>query len=133
MEKPLDRRPALAILEDDPLLRRGLERALVGDFEVSGFEEAPTLLDELRDGRRFDVMLVDYRLPGMSGEAFVKHVARELPDVLDACILMTGMSPEDLDPDLMDLIDWRVAQKPFSMGLLGSYLREQAERRGQAH
>lgn len=84
------------ILEDDTPVRE----SFTGYFEdrdwrvipVTSAEEALEILD----GQSPDCAVVDIRLPGMDGNAFITAALSKLPKL--ACVIATG-SPEYLPPD----------------------------------
>jgi DNA-binding response OmpR family regulator len=114
-------------VDDDALLRTGLERTFGETFEVALFADANALLEALRTGRRFDVALVDLQLNRVSAAPLLQSLASEHPAVLARCVLMTGRSLDEVDPAVLDLVGWRVARKPFSARALEAYLLKLAQ------
>lgn len=80
-------KPRVLVVDDDADDRRLIQRALGEDFEImcagSG-EEGLELLDQAV----FDVVLADYRLPGISGIEFVSRAAILQPDA--GRLMITG-------------------------------------------
>jgi PAS domain S-box-containing protein len=74
-------------------------------IEAGSGSEALTIMDE-RDG--FDLMLVDYAMPGMNGGDFVRAARKSHPGL--PAIFLTGYA--DLN-DLQTFAGDRVVQKPF--------------------
>ena len=82
----------VVFLDDEPAILRALLRV----FREESFEVLPTAdprqaLEWLREGD-VSVLLVDYRLPGMSGTTLLEH-ARQLSPAT-ARILLTGFAGE---------------------------------------
>ena len=71
-----DRKKKIFVIDDHPLMRKGLALALDAemDLEVCGqavsAEDALTLLEDVDP----DLVIVDISLPGMSGLEFIKHL-----------------------------------------------------------
>ena len=84
----------ILLVDDHALLRKGLASLLRAepDFEVVG--EAADGLDAIAQASalRPDVILMDVRMPGMSGPEAVRHVLAALPDVK---VLMLSMSDDE--------------------------------------
>jgi FixJ family two-component response regulator len=76
---------AIALVEDDPFVRRSLQRLLsTMGYDVSPFGSAEDFLAN-RAATRFSCLLLDIHLPGMSGHELVDHLIQigdELPVVL---------------------------------------------------
>ncbi|MDH5749254.1 MAG: PAS domain S-box protein [Rhodospirillales bacterium] len=85
------------IVEDDPAVLRLSQVA----FEESGFHvlgaqnsaQAIELFGELSG--RFDLLLVDLELPGISGDELARRFSEQIPNL--KIILMSGHAPESLD------------------------------------
>jgi DNA-binding NtrC family response regulator len=104
------------VVEDNETLRRGIARALGGDFgaveqESSGSEA----LVRLRDPERppFDVIVTDLRLPGASGLEVLEAARRR--DERSAVILMTAYGTIDTAVDAMKRGAFDFVQKPFAL------------------
>ncbi len=79
--------PRVLIVDDDELNLRTFRRAFRGDFEVSCAASGPEALDLLAVSR-FDVALVDYAMPGMSGVGFLRAARVLRPDL--AAVMVTA-------------------------------------------
>ena len=80
--------PLVLVLDDEPgitlLCKRLLTRA---GFDVTAFTEPRKALEEL-SRRRFDLLLVDIRMPEVDGFDVIAHAQRSQPDI--AVLVMTG-------------------------------------------
>ncbi len=103
------------LLVDDNELIREMAADVLSDkgYEVAQASDAAEALAHLRASQRFDLLLSDVRMPGMSG--------RELADVaLDlwpelAVIIMTGYAEEALRKPNFLGEGMRLLRKPFSL------------------
>jgi DNA-binding NtrC family response regulator len=103
------------VVDDDPSVRRVLERAL----ELRGHE--PLLAArgeaaiELLRSHEVDVVLMDLRMPSMSGKTLFHVIASQWPQLATRTVIMSG------DPDSRDHEEWLslnnlpVINKPFEL------------------
>lgn len=81
-----DREHSVLLVEDDAMVRAWLRLALRGsEFRVAGEASSVASAREVAARRRPDVLLVDQRLPDLSGVEFVKELRRsgdETPAVM---------------------------------------------------
>jgi thioredoxin reductase (NADPH) len=137
-------RPALLTVDDDPEVLAAVERDLrkhyARDYRVLRADSGPAALDALRQlkerGETVALMLVDQRMPGMSGVEFLAEAMQFFPDAkrvlltayadteaaiaainkvrLDYYILKPWDPPaERLYPVLDDLLsDWKAGYRP---------------------
>ena len=86
-------RPRIAVLDDEEIVRRELSRSLQKEgYEVESFADGETLLKRLADAR-FDLLLCDLRLPGLSGME-VMNAARAADPSTEVIILTAYASVE---------------------------------------
>ena len=80
--------PSVLILDDEPgitlLCKRLLTRA---GFEVTAFTEPRKAMQEL-EAHRFDLLLVDIRMPEVDGFDVIAHAQQRQPNI--AVLVMTG-------------------------------------------
>ena len=95
----------LLVVDDDPvfsLFIRQMVLSLGGELpcRVSSVESAETALSEIQR-TRFDVVLLDYHLPGMSGLDLIGHL-RVLPlEQQPAIVMLTGSGNESVAVEAM--------------------------------
>ena len=114
-------KPALLTVDDDPGVTRAFQRDLrrhYGDrYQVvaadSG-ERALDLLDELAlRAQPVALMLVDQRMPGMSGVDFLKEAAALYPEAKRA--LLTAYADTDVSSRRLTVVRCRPVVRPSSM------------------
>ncbi|HUA56032.1 MAG TPA: response regulator [Candidatus Sulfotelmatobacter sp.] len=107
------KRPTIALIEDEPLLRMALATA-VGDagYEVTAAASGVEGLALLRE-RAVDLAIVDLGLPGrLDGLAMVREARRDNPSL--RVILTSGMPPRDAELPAADAF----LLKPYRVGEL---------------
>jgi DNA-binding response OmpR family regulator len=110
----------ILVVDDEPALRRTLERALRNlDYDVVSVGD-PHLAYELLDASDYDLVMLDIHLPQMSGDTLAIALLRRWPKLQNRILLMTG-DPWALRgnwPDELRLCPLLV--KPFTLDALGS-------------
>ncbi len=86
---PEDSRLRVLVVDDDPQVLRGLQRTLEREFDATFVLRGADALEQL-ERSRFDVILCDVMMPGMSGIELYEHLRRFAPDKADQLIFMTG-------------------------------------------
>jgi two-component system, OmpR family, KDP operon response regulator KdpE len=108
----------ILVVDDEPALRRTLERALAAHgYQVVSVAD-PHSAYEMLDESKFDLVLLDLRLPQMAGDTFFLAVVRRWPRLRGRVILMSG-DPSPHQPEWPpELLECPVLQKPFSLDTL---------------
>ena len=76
----------ILLVDDDEWIRDSLSIYFESeDCRISAHETAERALAEL-DRRKFDVIITDYKLPGMDGIAFLEKVKKSHPDAVKIMI-----------------------------------------------
>lgn len=108
----------ILVVDDEPSLRRTLERALTSfDYQVVAVADphsAYLMLDE----SRFDLVLLDLRLPQMAGDTFFLAIVRRWPRLLGRVILMSGDPPSAHSDWPAELVACPILSKPFTLDSL---------------
>lgn len=81
----------ILLVDDDPLIRHVIADELeeVGHF-VTPAVGPEAAIELLREGETFNLILIDYTMPGMSGTELAKHILKVQPDAKLA--ILTGHS-----------------------------------------
>ena len=112
--------PRILIVDDEPSLRKALERALRDlAYEVATVGE-PDLAYELLGAGGFDLVLLDVNLGQMSGDALFLALVRRSPDLARRVILMSGDPWAVKDDWPADLQRCPLLTKPFSLETLAT-------------
>ncbi len=105
-------------IDDEEALIRCMCRYLQKSHDVTGVTSGAAALALLQAGERYDVILCDLMMPGMTGIEFHQHVERWNPEVARTLIFMTGGAlTTDAEEFLRNNENDRLV-KPFPMGHL---------------
>ena len=105
---PMVRSHKILIVEDDEAVRVFLYKVLSKQHQVEMALHGEEALEKFASSR-FDAVLIDLGLPGMTGDRVAKEIRRLDPEV--ATILVSGSELKEDDPKL-SAFDFRI-QKPF--------------------
>jgi signal transduction histidine kinase len=113
LPRTLAHRARVLVVEDETALARALAEEIGQVHDVVVAEGGERALAMLRN-QRFDAVLCDLRMPGMSGEAFYAAVWEMYPEQARAFIFMTGVGfGADVERFLMSS-GRPVLEKPFA-------------------
>jgi DNA-binding NtrC family response regulator len=116
-------KPSILVVEDEPKMRRVLELQLAEEgFHARTAADAETGL-QLLGKEPFDVIVTDFKLPGMSGLEFlhaVKRVNADLP-----VVIMTAYGTVESAVDAMKAGASDYVLKPFSLAELVLVIRKE--------
>jgi DNA-binding response OmpR family regulator len=116
-------KPRILVVDDEPALRRTLERALGAmGYDVVSVGD-PLLVYELLDASDYDLVILDIHLPQLSGDTLAIALLRRLPRLADRLMLMTG-DPWALRADWPEeLRRCTLLVKPFTLDGLAATVR----------
>ncbi len=111
----------VTIIEDDPVFRRGLVRLFEKqDCRVLGFEDGGSALASISSSAP-DLIVCDYKLPGMSGLDLLDKIRRA--HVMSPFILVTAHYTEQLAKEAVDRGAIAAVSKPIKMSSLIDILK----------
>jgi signal transduction histidine kinase len=120
---------AVYVVDDDKLVTESLSRALEieTDWTVRAFNNGARALEEM-PRLPPDVVLSDFKMPGMDGIAFLRTVRAAHPDAV--LILLTGYADKESAIRAINEIGiWQYVEKPWDLGDLLVKMRQGLERR----
>ncbi|MGB0372209.1 MAG: response regulator [Opitutales bacterium] len=117
----------ILVAEDDPVMVKLLEFTLMREgYTVSVCREGDTVVDKARRENP-DLLLVDYILPGMTGDQVAKAFQEDDELSKIPIIVVTGQGRESIRNKMLDIGVQEVFTKPFSpitlMADIKKYLR----------
>ena len=111
--------PPILIVDDDQDIRETLRMALEDEgYEVREAEDGARALSLLRQSAQSLVVLLDLRLPRMSGDALLRRVNRKEHMPAQHTFLLVTANREQLSPvnlRLLQRMDVAVVAKPFDL------------------
>ncbi len=111
------------VVEDEAPLRRVLERVLTREgYRVLGAASAETAY-ELLATERADAVLLDVRLPTMSGLALYIALVHRTPALAGRIAIMTGDADADSVRSWLERNPCTVLRKPFDLEEIVAWLR----------
>lgn len=115
----------VVLADDQPLIRAALQMVITdtADLEVVGEAgngaEAVRLTEELAP----DVVVMDLRMPSMSGQTLYHSIASRWPHLATHVVVMTGDPEAEDHNEWLELHDLPVLMKPFELAQLEALLR----------
>jgi DNA-binding NtrC family response regulator len=121
--------PRILIIEDEPNIRHTMQMALEAEgYTVETAVDGPDGLRQLRGGGPWDLVLLDQRMPGMTGEEALPQIQaadRALP-----VLLITAYGTVDLAAEVLRLGATGFLRKPFAPEELRKVVRDTLATRG---
>ena len=106
-------RGRILIVDDEPRVARSITRLLASDHEVTGAEGAREALAMIGRGGRYDVILCDLMMLGMSGMDLHVELERTAPEQAARMVFMTGGAYTDAAQQFLERVPNRRLDKPF--------------------
>jgi two-component system response regulator FixJ len=117
----------IALIDDDEAVLDSLRLYFVRqDIKTSCFASAAGFLRAVEDGERFDCVVSDVRMPGMSGLDLVHQLDRQGHNV--PIILITGHGDVDMAVAAIKIGAFDFIEKPFDEARLLASIRHAAEK-----
>jgi DNA-binding NtrC family response regulator len=119
----------ILLIDDDEWIRHSM--SVFFEFEgcrLQAFETAEEGMEALK-GQTYDIIIADYRLPGMDGLEFVRRSQKTHPDAVR--ILITAYGSREVVADAYRLGIQDVIKKPFAIESIEESLCRLIEEREQ--
>jgi CheY-like chemotaxis protein len=107
--------PRVLVIDDDAMLRRALVRGLKRRHEVIETDDAEVALAGIASGERYDAIICDLTLGGMTGRQFLFALHALLPEQAAKVVILSGASKSVLDEPLLDIVGPRFVEKPATL------------------
>src|SRR5688572_1856043 len=120
---------AVYVVDDDTLVTDSLSRALEieTNWSVRAFNDGVRALAAMPELPP-DVVLSDFKMPGMDGIAFLRRVRQAHPDAV--LLLLTGYADKESAIRAINEVGiWQYVEKPWDLGDLLVKIRQGLERR----
>ncbi len=101
------------MVEDDEKLGKMVGRALAPEHDIELVTRARDALDRIAAGERFDLILCDLMLGGVSGIDFHERVGRVAPELVARIVFTTAGAVTPRAAAFLKRPDIRHIEKPF--------------------
>jgi CheY-like chemotaxis protein len=106
------------VVDDEPGIRRVLSRALTQSGHTVVLATTGEEACQVLETSRVDVVMMDLRMPSMSGQTLYHAIASQWPELVGRIVVMSGdLEAEDHD-GWLSLHDLPVLPKPFDIAQL---------------
>lgn len=113
----------IMVVDDEPQICRALERLLTANgHKVDAFSHAQTALQRLQVAK-YDLILLDIRMPGMSGIEFYHHLKEIDPSLQQKVICITGDIISARNKTFLKQAGIPCVTKPFGIEALMSLVK----------
>ena len=123
---PAPRRSRVLIVDDEPRICNVLARLLGDEHDVTTLNDAAVAAARIAAGERFDMIVSDLMMPGMSGMELHAEVLRVAPQQAKRLVFMTGGAFTSAANVFMGTVNNRFLDKPFDYSILSAIARELA-------
>ena len=104
------------MVDDEPLFCKSVERLLAPDHDIVSLSDPREALRRLEAGQRFDVILSDLAMPGMSGIELHAEISRMAPELAEGMLFVTGGAFTASAAEFLAQRPAQVLEKPLSPG-----------------
>ena len=107
-------RHRVLIVDDEESIRDLLSRTLaLAEYDVQTMSDGISALDHLREGKAYNLVIADLRMPGMDGLTLIREVKQINPQL--PVIIITGFSSESAAIEAVNLGVAGYLTKPVGM------------------
>ena len=117
------RRGYVLIVDDEPLIGASARRLLAPEHDVVVVHSGEAALCAVESPRRFDVVLCDLMMPGMTGMELHQTLANGRPEVAERMVFITGGAFTEAAEDFLEHVAVRWMEKPFDPSALQAVVR----------
>ncbi len=121
-------RRRVLVIDDESLLARALARILARDHDVEALTSAAPAADRIAAGERWDVILCDLLMPGMTGMDLAERVAQDAPGLLPRLVFITGGACTERSRLFLERGGFPSLEKPIEPRVLREAVEDVARR-----
>jgi CheY-like chemotaxis protein len=125
---PTPRRARLLIVDDEPGILRVLQRILGRHHDVFIEFRAETALQRILSGERFDLILSDVMMPGMTGIKLLDELTRVAPGQARGLVFLTGGASTPTVRQFLAATTHHMIEKPFDAGEILAFVADRISR-----
>jgi CheY-like chemotaxis protein len=101
------------VIDDEPLIRKYVERALAPEHDVTSEARAQDALARIASGARFDAIVCDVMMPEMTGTELYRQLAQHHPAQAERMVFITGGTFSGEAARVLEATKRPVVEKPF--------------------
>jgi DNA-binding NtrC family response regulator len=117
----------ILLVDDDPGILSYLEDTLsTFGYNVIPKPDAQSALSVIREGKKVDLVVTDYSMPGMGSHEYFTALKQALPTV--PIIILTGYGSADIERKLLNIGRFEYASKPVEARELDRIVKAALER-----
>jgi PAS domain S-box-containing protein len=120
----------LCIIDDDPLVARGIQRMLGREFSITTFVSPRKAFDWLLEGGPCDLIFCDLMMPEMTGMELYRALLGKAPELRERIIFMTGGAFTPGASEFLQDLKEPYLEKPLDPATVLDFIRERLKRRG---
>jgi PAS domain S-box-containing protein len=128
------RRARIAVIDDDALASRALQRLIGGVHDVFLANQADAVLELIDGGARFDLILCDVMMPVTTGVEFHKRLTQMNPELAARVVFLTGGVFAEDTRKYLSTLENPILEKPVDAAqihqLVVDYTAKKAPSRG---
>jgi CheY-like chemotaxis protein len=121
LRKP--RRGRILVVDDDPLVRRAVQRSLASEHDVSAVASGSEVLARIAAGERFDVIVCDLLMPSMTGMDLYEELSTISTELAQRMVFLTGGAFTPRAIEFLERVPNQRLEKPFNALDLRALLR----------
>jgi CheY-like chemotaxis protein len=114
---PKAAQPRVMVVDDQVVMLRLLARAL-SQYDLAQFSDPGEALAKIRQGERFDAIVCDVYMPGMTGPVFQEQLRKIDPQQARQMLFLTGALLGAEMADFLQFNQGRVLHKPIDLEAL---------------
>jgi CheY-like chemotaxis protein len=118
------RRARVLVVDDSPLMARGLARALRPEHDVCTLTSARAALQRLMEHDDFDAVLCDLMMPELTGVDFHRELEQRKPELARRVLFCTGGAFTPASRDFVRRMGDRCLEKPLDLAEVRRKLAE---------
>lgn len=123
----LEKKPIILVIDDEETMRDSCTQILTRDgFQAETAEEGTNGLEKIKEIKP-DLVLVDLKMPGISGMEVLEKIKEVDPNIIS--VVITGYATVESAVDAMKIGAYDFLPKPFSPDQLRIIIRRGLERR----
>jgi len=121
--KTIGPRETILVVDDEPAIGRMFQRALSASYDITTCESGSAALDRIEQGERFDLIVTDLMMPGLSGMEVHEGITAIDSAQGKRMIFMTGGAFTDAMESFLATTKRPKLDKPFSIDFLRSFVK----------